>query len=148
MISTDLQLTSDIIEDFLRECNSYFIPNLNTITCIRSYSIKLSKFSRHFTIWQENSLIGLACCYDNDQKFECAYLSIICIDFRYQSKGLGMKLIETIINFYRIRKFKLIKLEVYKLNINAIKFYNKIGFRLLEEKEKSFILGFDLSSKD
>ncbi|MBI5808766.1 MAG: GNAT family N-acetyltransferase [Ignavibacteriales bacterium] len=61
-----------------------------------------------------------------------------------QGQGMGRKLIDTFINKLIEMKVPALHLEVGKRNINAIKFYEKIGFQIIQEYEWSVAYGIIL----
>ncbi len=61
-----------------------------------------------------------------------------------QGQGMGRKLIETFCNKLIEMKVQALHLEVGKRNTNAIKFYEKIGFRIIKEYELSIAYGIIL----
>lgn len=61
-----------------------------------------------------------------------------------QGKGMGRSLIDTFINKLIEMKTPALHLEVGKRNINAIKFYEKVGFTLIKEFEYSIAYGIKL----
>lgn len=62
-----------------------------------------------------------------------------------QGQGMGKKLMETFINKLIEMKVPALHLEVGKKNINAIKFYEKIGFQIIKEFEWSIAYGVKLN---
>lgn len=63
-----------------------------------------------------------------------------------QGLGLGKKLIHMFCDKLRDINVQKVHLEVGKKNLNAIKFYEKVGFKILVEFEWSIAFGMDLYS--
>jgi len=61
-----------------------------------------------------------------------------------QGRGMGRKLIETFINKLIEMKVPALHLEVGKRNVNAIQFYEKVGFSVIKEYEYSIGYGIKL----
>ena len=61
----------------------------------------------------------------------------ICIKPEYQNKAIGTALLKEIIFE---NKGKNIKLQVFKINERAIKLYEKIGFKKVEETKIHYIM--------
>lgn len=61
---------------------------------------------------------------------EDSYIAGLFVSQEYQHMGIGSKLIE------RSKKYcSTLKLDVYVKNSNAVNFYKKHGFKIIEEKE-------------
>lgn len=56
---------------------------------------------------------------------------------QFQSKGFGKIILEDLIKTYPE-----IELEVLKVNLRAKRFYEKLGFEIIEEKEDVFRMKF------
>jgi len=61
---------------------------------------------------------------------EKSYIAGLFVDARYQSKGIGSRLIEKCKEYYPV-----LKLDVYAKNLKAITFYKKHGFKIERVKE-------------
>ena len=61
-----------------------------------------------------------------------------------QGKGLGRKMIELFINKLSELDVKALHLETGKSNTGAIKFYERLGFHIIKEYEKSIAFGMKL----
>jgi GNAT superfamily N-acetyltransferase len=65
-----------------------------------------------------------------------------------QGKGMGRKLIDTFITKLIDLKVTALHLEVGKKNNNAIKFYEKVGFKIVKEFEYSIAFGIKLLNEN
>lgn len=83
----------------------------------------------------DNNYIG---CLLIEPKDDGVLLSEIYIDKKYRNKGIGTNIIKNILNGYRI-----VYLWVYKLNTDAIKLYNKLGFYVIEETDTRYYMKYD-----
>lgn len=94
-----------------------------------------SKFQKHgnFLALLNDHIVGFIAYYANDQKSLTAYISMIIIRKEFHSMGYGKFLINTAIARSESLGMKRLKLEVNKLNLEAINFYKKLGFSVLEE---------------
>ena len=61
----------------------------------------------------------------------------------YRGKGIGTKLMETLLKILRDKGYKKTSLAVQKDNY-AVKMYKKIGFKIIEENEQEYIMVCDL----
>ena len=62
-----------------------------------------------------------------------------------QGKGAGKALMQRLFEHLKKNSVPGVHLGVDGANENAIGFYKKIGFEVLEKKEWGFILGYDLT---
>jgi ribosomal protein S18 acetylase RimI-like enzyme len=86
-------------------------------------------------IYLNDKKIGLLKILENEKSIEIIQIQI---EPKNQGKGIGERIIKTIIENNLIKK-KPIFLSVLKQN-NAKKLYEKIGFRIKTEDEHSFIM--------
>lgn len=59
----------------------------------------------------------------------------IYIEEDYRNKGIGSSIINDL-----IKRKKIVYLWVYKLNTSAIKLYENLGFRIIEETESRYLM--------
>ena len=80
----------------------------------------------------------------NDANAE--YIAHLHIDIlpEYQHMGLGTKLMDALCDNLRQKKVKGVMFTVWHKNYNAIKFYEKYGFKLIETKETTLVYGLKL----
>ena len=108
-----------------------------TTMIIRGKKIDMTK-TEGFYFSEGETNIGLITyiVYDN-------ILEITSLDSVYENRGIGSKLIETVIDEAKERKFQKIVLITTNDNINAIKFYQKRGFDMV----RLFHNALDISKK-
>lgn len=93
------------------------------------------------TILQNEEIIGFIAFYSNDLISKVAYITLVAVSPEHRGKSIGKKLILECIRISVMNGMTKIKLEVNKNNENAICFYKKCGFALLEEcSEKSYFM--------
>lgn len=68
-------------------------------------------------------------------------LDEIYLEAPYRNKGIGTKLIQQILSDHKI-----VYLWVYKLNLPAYRFYQKLGFQCLEETESRYFMKYFISN--
>ena len=61
----------------------------------------------------------------------------------YRGKGIGTKLMETMLKILKDKGYKKTSLAVQKDNY-AVKMYKKIGFKIIDENEQEYIIVCDL----
>lgn len=66
--------------------------------------------------------------------FSCAYLYSFRIKSPYQNKGLGKRMLDVVEKDLKKRRFQEITLNVAKTNVNAIRFYHKSGFEIVDSE--------------
>ena len=62
----------------------------------------------------------------------------------YQHQGLGRRLMDALCDNLRQKGVKGVMFTVWHKNYNAIKFYEKYGFKLIETKETTLVYGLKL----
>ncbi len=80
------------------------------------------------------------------EKYKNEYPAHLHIDILpdYQHIGLGRKLMDALCNHLRPKDINGVMFTVWHKNYNAIKFYEKYGFRLIETKETTLVYGLKL----
>ena len=71
------------------------------------------------------------------------HLISIAVDRRYQRQGIGSRLLSRFLEFLRARGIRGVYLEVSVKNSQAIKFYEKHGFRILRRLSSYYSDGSD-----
>lgn len=104
------------------------------------FSAKISTYAVHFSVSDQDDIIGFMAAYCNDEESKIAYITTISISPKYQGKGLGKKLLEEGIKYARQKGYLYVRLQVRKANIIALKFYEGFGFQKVETCENSFFL--------
>ncbi len=91
---------------------------------------------------RESALRAIA----SQEKYKEDYPSHLHIDIlpEYQHKGLGRKLMNALCDNLRQKNNKGVMFTVWHKNYNAIKFYEKYGFELIETKETTLVYGMKL----
>lgn len=107
----------------------YLVPTLSSRIDIRSYSEKLHNYATHFSAWDKDYPVGIALCYFNKPEEGVGYISSFSVRNEYQKKGIAGNLIKKVTKYAKEEHFSKISLEVNKSNMNAIKFYEKYGFK-------------------
>ena len=68
------------------------------------------------------------------------FIRMIVVHPRHQHKGIGSKLLESVIAEGK-EQSKGIRLEVFKINHEAMKFYERYGFNVEYETSSSYVMG-------
>ncbi len=72
-----------------------------------------------------------------------ARVLIFVVDREHRGKGIGTKIMETFLERCRAKGIKKVRLEVKTRNENAIKLYERFGFRIVDTLEKYYRDGND-----
>lgn len=134
------------IFDFLDELNKESRQKLVTVD-LKNYTEKIINKSTIISIQKQNTLIGFIAYYDNDEKKETAFLTMIAIDKNYQHFGYGKNLLELSIHNLKKVGFKNYGLEVLIDNFNAIKLYSSMGFEIKNENEQHYYMELKMNEE-
>lgn len=99
-------------------------------------------FSTHFVpegitlVHEENELVGYSHIDNRDGQL---FIRMIVVHPHHQRKGIGEKLLESILASGK-EQSKKVGLEVFKINNEAKKFYEKYGFNVEGESSSSYIM--------
>jgi carbamoyl-phosphate synthase large subunit len=126
----------EIYNAFLSLSNSTYKASVLRDNNFKDYAQKLSSHAYVYGIIDnENNVfkngkevLGIIAFYANDNETRCAYISILVIDNKYQRIGFGNKLIQLTKDIAKLNNMETISVDVHKDNIDAISFYNKVGF--------------------
>ncbi|TFG27813.1 MAG: GNAT family N-acetyltransferase [Promethearchaeota archaeon] len=114
---------SNLIRKTLYEVNSKFYPTSVINYMCNEFSprflIDLSKEREFFVAIENSKIIGtITIIYD--------YIGTVFVNPEQHFKGIGTKLMESIENLAKERKIKKLRLES---SINAVNFYEKLGYK-------------------
>ena len=104
-----------------------------------------SEFSRHFepknitVVSTGGKLIGYA---DVESKKEELYIRMLVIAPEHRRKGIGTRLLRQILGSAASRSLG-VKLQVFKANRTAKRFYENHGFRVTGETPTSLVMEYD-----
>lgn len=122
---------NDIVEHLTKSSDS-FIPKLKTYINIDKYSVKIFSKGIRFESFHNKNLVGLLVLYINDEK-KTTFITNVSVCEEYQKMGIAKNLLENCKKFILKKKYNEIILEVFKNNINAIKFYKKNKFEIINK---------------
>lgn len=107
----------------IKECND--IEYLNTLS---NYKITLNAFNKILVYIEDKNILGFI---DYSKMYENMEINYIFVKEEYRNKGIASKLLNYMINN---NDFLNITLEVNINNINAIKLYEKFGFKTISKR--------------
>lgn len=142
------QLSEQEIFNYLLENDSIFIPPLSARKDLHEYSGKLGKYATHFCAYENNRLVGFIASYFNDFSTRTGYISSVSVIEEYQGKGITSSLLSQVINYGKLNNFDKLRLEVSKLNINALNIYQYMGFKETDRTPASIFMALMLKARE
>jgi len=85
---------------------------------------------------KDNEIIGLVAF--GLYSLHIGHIMILAVHPNYQNKGIGTLLLEKVVNDLQKQHVRNIRLEVRTTNLNAIKFYEKHNFRIVDTLEQYY----------
>lgn len=134
-----MNITLEQIRNHLTVCSDTFVPSLNSYVDIDSYSKKIFEQAILFSKFDNNKLVGLVAVYDNStEKF--GWVTNVSIDPNFIGKGIATELLNECKEYFEIKRYLHIFLEVFLDNEKAINLYIKQGFTKHKMKENKMVL--------
>ena len=117
------------IENHLLACDEQYVPPLSMRLSIPEYSAKLLACADRFEAWSDSELVGLVAGYMNSPDGQTSHISNVSVVADWQGKGLATNLIKLFNEQARDLGFSRVKLEVNANNQQAMRLYDRLGFR-------------------
>ena len=95
------------------------------------------KYGRVFVYLERDKVVAVAEIMKTWQE-DKVYLYGLCVDVDYRGQGIGNKFMLDIFQYLKVENIKLVELTVAPENVEAIKFYEKIGFERKEFLENEY----------
>lgn len=125
--------------------NYDFNPPLSLSIDIDKMAEKWSKYAKFLTLHNEdNELVALVVFYENKEE-RFLYIPHFVVRAPFRHKGLGHACIEHLLEAEKADGYNALRLEVLKTNDNAIQFYKREGFGMMEEREDTYLLEKDIT---
>lgn len=118
--------------------------NFMRVDCVDTYLTKLKISAEFITHVIGNNVAGFVAFYCNNRESGESFISLIVTSPEFRGKKVGSTLIDSVLNITRSRGFNACALEVASSNKGAIALYERKGFRIVENKDDSFIMRIDL----
>lgn len=116
------------------ECDEEF---LSSDISVDGYIAKLKKYAYFTYIESCDNLIGFCSYYANDNINKMGFISMVIVATEYRGKGVAEVLVESALKLMKLEGMHTCKLEVRCDNFRAIKVYEKLGFKLATDSNKS-----------
>lgn len=127
------KISTEKLCKYLNTIDADFSPKLSSRIELYELAEKINKLGYYHYIYDNNNNISAFLSYYLNDEY--AYINIVHVDPISRGKGLGNKILESMILATKNSKCKLIKLEVSKSNTAALKLYKSFGF--IESKIKN-----------
>lgn len=111
---------------------------------IEVYVEKIIKNANIISYYKEGELIAFIAFYMNNNEEKKAFLTMLAVDTKFHSQGLGKMLLENSISVLKKNNYKIYELEVDKKNTKAKALYEKFGFVTVEEKDLKYFMRLNI----
>ena len=88
----------------------------------------------------EGVCVGFVAFYANDEAKENAFITMVMIRSDMRGRKIAGSLVTAVLENLKSRGFKFCNLEVKENNVNAIKLYESLGFKIKNKKLKSVFM--------
>ncbi len=116
------------IAEHLLCCDADFVPTLSERVEIPGYAQKIANKATRFEAWSNGTLVGLVAAYCNDQETGIAHITSVSVLKEWMEKGIASALVSRCVAHAKVVGMRRISLEVARINMPAIKLYEKSGF--------------------
>jgi len=129
-----------------KQIQTYFENNFDVLSemfdrvDLIEFSMKLSLNAKHFYLFQQGEVAGFLAAYFNDMENKVAYISTVSLFPQFQGQGLGGAMLDEACCYAKKNGFKVVRLQVRRNNVGALRFYIKHGFFKAETLEESYFL--------
>jgi ribosomal-protein-alanine N-acetyltransferase len=120
-------------------CNLLFKPALTERVDLDNYVDKIINHASRFEAWFGDRLVGLVAVYVNDVSLKTAFITNVSVEREHQGMGIAKKLLLQSIKKVILLKFEEVQLEVSGENKVALKVYQELGFKVIDETIKDKI---------
>ena len=117
----------EITDEYRGKIKSFFIEQWGSREMVISSGIYECDTLNGFFLEEHGQIIGLITYWVQANEVE-----IISLDSLKEGKGIGSKLLEKVEDFAKQSNFKVVSLLTTNDNLNALKFYQKRGYRITE----------------
>lgn len=126
-----------LVAAHLRACDDSFVPSLSGRVDLEGYSRKIVESAERFEAWIDGELVGLVATYCNDLRRGVAFITSVSVLPSRQGRGIASRLLVIGIDHVRSLGIGRIELEVDRGNTAAMRLYEKHGFSLGRNDERS-----------
>ena len=143
---TEIKSYKNILQT-IKRFDSEFIPSITRrIPDLQNYVRKLADNAVVYTAIDNHEIIGFIAFYANNGNF--SFIALIAVLKSYRKRGIGQILIEKCLEISKNRHISKVQLEVLKDNVQAIKFYEKLGFYFINpSNDKSYLMERNITNE-
>ena len=127
-----------LIEEEQKAKNGLFVPD------DAKYLEKLADHAELVVHQNKYGILGYVFFYCNAPDKKAAYITLIGTSAQARGKGVGYGLLQHVLHTSKQRGFLTCHLEVRKNNIQALNFYQKIGFASIEDRGEKYLMSIQL----
>lgn len=123
--------------NIIYELESQWRPSMvDNVFQLEVYVEKIYDMALIYGVFVNDKIVGVAAFYANDDRFHQAYLTYIAFFEDFCKQGFGTKALAFCEKMASEKGMQYMKLEVKKHNKRAINFYEKNGYRYMNDSDK------------
>ena len=128
------------IEDMIREEQKLKGKDFIDVGNLNNYIDKIKNKAELIAHIIEGTCVGFIAFYANDEAKENAFITMVMIRSDMRGRKIACSLLTAVLENLKSRGFKFCNLEVKENNVNAIKLYESLGFKIKNKKLKSVFM--------
>lgn len=132
--------TTEQVLQHLLECDSDYCPPLSSRVNLHDYACKIVSQAKTYEAWEQGRLAGLVAAYFPEAAGTSVFISNVSVLAEFRRKSLAKMLLNNCIVDALKEGFHEIKLEVDLGNAAALRMYQSLGFRCVEEASSGGLL--------
>ena len=141
------EISVDAIIDFLTRCSSDYPDEVGNVD-LKDWPEKMNRFADAFCYLDEEGIISAAIFfYCNDHENKTAYITFLC-SLHGTPKGTAYQLHTLYLEYSKTKGMVVSRLEVLKTNAHARAFYERQGYRAVEDHGKKDLLQLELQKAE
>lgn len=133
-------LNSKDLVKFLEKNRYRFPDNLNEIKNLENFSEKVIKKGVVYFYYLNKQPVGLISGYMNNTETFTSYVNLLVISESYSHRGIGNLLLQTFEKEAQKNGMLFNTLKVVKDNENAMKLYEKSGYKIVADDNDRYVL--------
>ncbi len=129
--------SSEKLLSFLQKIDSDFNPPLSFKVNLPDYVLKIQEKAELLIESHEKEICGLLVLYCNDTDHSQAYVALLGVANEWRGQGIARKLMQEAIRIVQESGFS--TLSLHSNTPVAIRLYEKLGFRIVENGERVYM---------
>lgn len=136
------RLEQERVLGILKETDGLFDPPFSAAVDLEQYSAKLASKAYFGLAYSDGGgLAGVVAFYLNDAVKQI-YTPFVCVYLQFRHQHVASSLMDYIIKSNK--GYTSMALEVLKTNTAALALYNRMNFKVVEEREHNYLLRLDI----